>query len=890
MAQQSVSFQNFNRGAVSPLALARTDVDRLRLSAEVQTNFMPLTIGPMMLRPGTENIGRSRSFHRARCIPFVFSAGDTALMELTDTTLRVRVDEAYVHRNDVATTVNDFTGTHWTAVKSSGSETMVLDGNLRINAAVLGGDITAYQQVTVAAGDQTIEHALSIKVNRGPVTFRVGTTSTKDDLIEETTLDNGWHSLAFTPNAASFYIQFETTEQVTRIVGSCVVETGGPMNVTTPWAEANLDDLRWSASADVTFVACDGVQNQRIERRGVRSWSVVRFRSDDGPFGFPGDDTVKLTPSDVDGNITITASKGIFRSGHVGALLRLFENGQNVSASIAAENTFSDPVRVTGTKTSGENGGSGRKWTLKISGNWNGKLTLQRSFDGPASGFADFRTFRNNGSTTINDPLENSIVYYRIGFKTGDYTSGTAQCDLSYDSGGGYGIARITDYTDRKTVSAEVLDAFSNTDGTNDWRISQWSDEDGWPSAVCLHEGRLWWAGQDRIWGSVSDAYDSFDLTTTGDAGPINRSIGEGPIADIHWLLSLQRMAIGTDAATVTARSNSFDEPLTPTNFNLRQTATRRAASAQAVKVDSRGIMIDGSTRRIYEIAFDAQSFEYITNDLTRLNPDIGLPGFRRLVVQRQPDTRVHCLLEDGTVAVLLYDVQDEAEAWWLWETNGFVDDIAVLPGPIEDKVYYSVKRTINGNDAYFLDRASRIDECKGGLVNKQADSALVYQGVATTVITGLSHLDGYSVVVWGDGKDLGTYTVNSDQVTLPVAVENAVVGLGYTAQYKSTKLAYAAQMGTAINQVKRVNRLGVIAGTMHAQGLKYGPDFDHLDDLPKIEDGAAVSADYVWSEYDQQQFPFGGSWDTDARFCLQASAPRPCVLLGCTIEMTTHG
>jgi hypothetical protein len=33
---------------------------------------------------------------------------------------------------------------------------------------------------------------------------------------------------------------------------------------------------------------------------------------------------------------------------------------------------------------------------------------------------------------------------------------------------------------------------------------------------------------------------------------------------------------------------------------------------------------------------------------------------------------------------------------------------------------------------------------------------------------------------------------------------------LPYTGQFKSAKLAYAAQMGTALNQKKKVNRVGL--------------------------------------------------------------------------------
>jgi hypothetical protein len=64
---------SFNRGEVSKIALARIDVEKMRLSAEAQVNWMPWVIGPMMLRPGLEYIGEVLNDQPCRPIPFVSS-------------------------------------------------------------------------------------------------------------------------------------------------------------------------------------------------------------------------------------------------------------------------------------------------------------------------------------------------------------------------------------------------------------------------------------------------------------------------------------------------------------------------------------------------------------------------------------------------------------------------------------------------------------------------------------------------------------------------------------------------------------------------------------------------------------------------------------------------
>jgi hypothetical protein len=81
------------------------------------------------------------------------------------------------------------------------------------------------------------------------------------------------------------------------------------------------------------------------------------------------------------------------------------------------------------------------------------------------------------------------------------------------------------------------------------------------------------------------------------------------------------------------------------------------------------------------------------------------------------------------------------------------------------------------------------------------------------------------------------------------------------------------------------ISRLGVVARAMHYQGLTYGPDFDSLDPLPMVENGATQADDTVHTAYDEESISFDGYWDTDSRLCLQAAAPRPVTLLAVIVD-----
>jgi hypothetical protein len=909
MGKQHAPLLSFNRGEVSRYAMARVDVERMRLSAEEQINWAPWVLGPMMLRPGLQYCGEIRADLVCRILPFIFSNDDLALLELTDTGMRIWTvsgdTETLVIRPAVSTTVPNGTfgsSVGWTFVATgSGAVSTISGGALQMASPVAGGLAQAKRSITIASGDQNVRHGFRITITRGPVRFRAGTSDGLDDYISETTLDTGIHSLAFIPTGGTVYLQVETITAQLKIVSEISIDTAGALVLPTIWTDDDLPNVRYTQSGDIVFVACQGKQQRKIERRGVNSWSVALYKSDDGPFQSSNPTDITFTPAAISGNTTLTASRDYFRPDHVGALFRLFSSGQTTNDSVAAQETFGAAIRVTGV-------GADRTFNLAITGTWVASIVLQRSLLSDSAGFTDVEAFTSNVTKPYTDSLDNSIIWYRLGIRSGNYTSGTAVLALTYGGGGAAGIARVTSYASRTVANVEVLTAFSSLTPTTDWSEGDWSDLVGWPSALRFHDGRLWFAGRDRIWGSVSDAYYSFNIDTVGDAGPINRSVGFGPVDRIEWLLDLSRLIVGRQGAETSVRSGSFDQPLTPTNFTLKDCSTQGSAPIAAVKIDTSGVFVQQSNRRAFELGFSVESQDYNPHDLTRLNPDIGLEGFVDLAVQRQPDTQLHFIRGDGQVAALLHDKEDSVEAWWRVDTAGEIENVAILPGALENRVYYVVQRFYGNSPKRFLEKMARRDQCYGLPEGRLADSHVMYSGAATTTIDGLDHAEGQEVVVWGwntvtpftatlpdgstqiIGRDLGVFTVSGGEIAgLSSAVTDACVGAGYSATFKSAKLAYAAQMGTALNQKKKIDRVGLILANTHVQGLEYGQSFDVMDAMPLVEDGENLDINIVWEDYDEPLITVPGSWDTDARLHLRATAPRPAMVLAAVVDITTH-
>lgn len=869
----------FNRGLMSRLGLARIDLKRTALAAQTMMNWMPRTLGSMMLRPGLQYITATRTNKVTKLIPFVFASDDVASIEVTQSEIRVLVDDTPITRAAVTAAVANGTFdtnlTSWTdADEGSAASTWATGGYMSL---VGTGASAARRRQQVTVTETGTEHALNIVITRGPATLKVGSSAGTDSYISETELGPGYHSLAFTPSG-DFHIELSNRTINAALVDSVAVASGGVMVLTSPWQEDDLSLLRYDQSGDVVFVACEGYQQRKIERRGASSWSVVKYQTSDGPFRTENTGPITITPSALTGNITLTASAALFKSTHVGALFSLTSTGQSVAASISAQNTFTDPIRITGVD-------SNRVFSIQISGTWTATVTVQRSLDSESGPWENLgTTYTANTVVSYDDTLDNQIVWYRIGVRTGDYTSGTVDVALSYALGSILGTARVTAFTSSTVVDAEVLNAMGAITATDAWAEGYWSDYRGWPSAVAFHDGRLFWVGKDRFWGSITDAFDSFDAQFEGDAGPISRSIGSGPVDSINWLVSLQRLIAGTDGAVVSVKSSSLDEPLTPTNFTPKAMASQGSARVMAAKIDGRAVFVQRGGSRLFQVVYSPETYDYGVDDLTSVVPDIGSPGIVAIAVQRQPDTRVHCVRSDGTVAVLVFDPAENVQCWVEVETDGLVEDAMVLPGAAEDAVYYVVARTIGGSTVRYIEKWATEEECRGAAITKLADS-FVYAAGAASTITGLSHLEGETVVAWGGGESLGEFTVSGGSITLAASVTHRCAGLGYRARFKSAKLAYVIEQGhSGLTARKRVNSLGLILADTHAQGVGFGPDFDNLDDMPMMEREVAVDQGSVWDEYDADPIPFPGAWDTDSRVCLEANAPKPCTVLAVVV------
>lgn len=153
--------------------------------------------------------------------------------------------------------------------------------------------------------------------------------------------------------------------------------------------------------------------------------------------------------------------------------------------------------------------------------------------------------------------------------------------------------------------------------------------------------------------------------------------------------------------------------------------------------------------------------------------------------------------------------------------------------------------------------------------------------GTEVTSVSGLLHLEGQTVRIWADGADAGTAVVQGEAVTLPWPASQVVVGLPFTSRWRSLKLSYGAQRGTALTQPKVPKTIGYVFHRTGETVLK-GPSFEARKMKPIIvrrgnRDAYSSGVKLFTGEIIEA---IDAEISTDPRTCIKISGPAPCTVV----------
>ena len=299
--------------------------------------MIPLSEGGAMRRAGTRFVAELKSSAvKGRLKRFEFSTTQSYIIEMGEQAFRFYKNQGQIVSQNITASITNGTFasniTNWTDRSGAGSSISHDSTNNRMSLVSNGTtDAHAEQQVT---NSSAVEHIIRFRVYGSPgdvVKLRVGTSSTGTEIVDDFEASVGFHTYAFTATAADFYIQFLHSTGKTLGIDDVSLIDDSPVELTTPYTEAQLFQVGGPQSADVLYLFHGSHPTYKLERRGHSTWSLVEVAWQDGPWLEVNTTTTTLTPSATTGlGITITASSttGInggdgFKSTDVGRLVRI---------------------------------------------------------------------------------------------------------------------------------------------------------------------------------------------------------------------------------------------------------------------------------------------------------------------------------------------------------------------------------------------------------------------------------------------------------------------------------------------------------------------------------------------------------------------------------------
>ena len=450
--------------------------------------------------------------------------------------------------------------------------------------------------------------------------------------------------------------------------------------------------------------------------------------------------------------------------------------------------------------------------------------------------------------------------------------------------------AAIAD-TDTVTVSdiavhATALKPFGKiADPITSWYEGAWSKVHGYPTAVDIYEGRLWYGGDGNVWASESDSYDSFDRDIEGDSKSIFRTMAFAAGTGIYWLSKAIRLIAGTAVDEVAIRSTSFNEILTQDNCNLRSGGGYGSSeNCPPLSIDDTLYFTARTGQKIIQLGYDSSNDGQSAVDLMTLHPYITADAGSQstgeiysIAMTRHPETRLWAASSTGNLIVYAVDQAEDVGAWSRVTLGGSetVDEVLTLSGTTEDRVYTIVK---NGS-VYSLCKMAPFDTALGGTLSYHVDMFEVQASTTDPVTVGSQIANSTTVRVWANGVDLGEFTTNgSNQITLGGAKTNVTIGLPYNGDYVSNKLS--GTQYSLLNDSVKIDKVGMILRDTVLGTLQTGYDFSNLFDMPYVDTKGATQATVV-NDFDELPMPFDGSFGTDSRVYLRAKGP--CTILALT-------
>jgi len=464
------------------------------------------------------------------------------------------------------------------------------------------------------------------------------------------------------------------------------------------------------------------------------------------------------------------------------------------------------------------------------------------------------------------------------------------------------GHLKITSVTSTTVVVGTVIVDLNETLATTDFALGSFSDTTGYPACVTFFEQRLVFAATlsqpQTIFFSKSGDYENMDdgyHETVADDDAIVYTIASNQVNAIRFMTATRTLIIGTAGGEFAVSGGGTDIAITPTNILIKKQSNNGAANVDALAVGNATIFLQRAKRKLRELAYNFDVDGYLAPDLTILAEHISEGGFKQLSYQQEPNQIIWCVRNDGQLAGLTYQREQQVVAWHrhifggsFGSGNAVCDSVATIPtDDSEYQTWVIVKRTINGATKRYIEYIHEydFDETDDTSFNF-LDSQLSYDGSAASTISGLAHLEGQTVSILANGAAHPDKVVSSGEVVLERSATKVKIGLPYTSLLQTMRIDAGSQNGTSQSKTKRIYDITV--RLYESIGVEVGPDLDNMERIPFRSSANAMNSGINVFTGDKE-VEFRGNYETDGFIFVRQTQPLPLTILSLYPKLQTN-
>ena len=722
---------------------------------------------------------------------------------------------------------------------------------------------------------------------QGGVERRPGT-----EFIAKTNNGNG--------SAAARLIPFEFSTDVVYVVEigntyARVFDSAGTsyaVTGTVPYLQAEIRDIQFISRFDTLILTHPNHPPQQLQR--LTTGPTFGISAID--FIYPhfldeNTTTTTITPSGtltVGGSATLTASASLFTSTMATTNKESFIKVRHPRSGSTKRVTGS---ALTGTGTSAELDVSFSDWKLETDGTWTGTITLERSTDNGVT-FDVFAQFDTTGVASknfiFNSPLtEGATTLIRLKRESIVSTDGM-DFQLSAESIYAEGIMKVTGFTSDTVVTGTIVSKIISTDATTDWSLGAFSVDNGFPRTSSFFQNRLFFSGTTAepgtIYGSVSGDFFNNLQGSFGDLA-IKR-VPNSPEAT-RFLESKENLFAGTSGSIINVSpASTTDEIVTATNIKTIPENAFGSSTMQGFLAGNAVLYTQKDNFKIRELIFNSNTASFQSNDLNVLS-DVILEGTDNVGVvetflQKQPNQVFWCVKNDGDMASLLYERNQEVIGWSRLTTDGDIVSGAAVSGTADDSIWLCVNRGTNASPVYCVEKFKPIRD-----LNWFVDSGVKATGTNITSVSGLGHLEGKKVQVVSDDNFHSEQTVSGGSITIDKKSSTIVAGLKYDSIMRTLPIEPTLAQRLPNSRVKGLTK--AILRFRNTKGAKVGEFNKQLTSLPVLNT-SDITGQPINVETGQFKFFIRNDWTREKILEVKQDLPYPMTVISLALWVVAEG